>query len=359
MIKKAIAIALCISILCISIATAATNVSLSDAKNGVNIHEDSSNNTNAEHEASNKKVISLTESAERSQNNSSSSDLDLESETVDNGNFLTNAVSSGIALFLRGMCDGIYADIYADEGNGTEFTNSTKDGIYAALTFVPNPYEDKNIVELYGGYLNITIFCILVFVFGALISRSIARMKLAKNVNLAQSAFVGGIATCGFALIANILYAGVLSTIEALNKFITLPAMPALTPDPNNLLLFIIQTCCDLVLFVFFDIRYYIIYITAVGCSVIAVLLVPEFTRDFAKNCIEKITRILFLQPAALFVYVVCIISIDGMPDDLKVFAHIGTTVMVFATCWYFMFGNFTLLKKGISFAIRKGVVKI
>lgn len=305
-------------------------------------------------------VISLEESTARSENNSSGkeSKLEIKNEQVDNGDFLSNAVSSGITACLRGLCDGIYADIYADE-NGTEFTNSTKDGIYTAITFVPNPYANKNIVELYGGYLNLTIFCIVVFVVGALISRSIARMKLDKNINLTRSAFIGGIATCGFALVANILYAGVLETIEVLNQYITLPAMPALTPDPNNLLLFIVQSGCDLILFVFFVIRYYIIYITAVGCSVIAVLLVPEFTRDFAKNCLEKIARILFLQPASLFVYVVCVMSAPGLPDDLKAFAYIGTTVMVFATCWYFLFGNFTLLKKGISFAVRKGVVKV
>jgi len=303
-------------------------------------------------------VISLSDAMARSQNNSSSPEPVMQSETADNGNFLSNAVSSGITGFLRGLCDGAYADIDAEE-NGTEFTNGTKDGIYTAITFVPDPYEDKNIVELYGGYLNLTVFFAAVFVFGALISRSIARMKLGRNKNLTQSAFIGGIATCGLALIANILFDGTLNTIEALNMFITLPAMPALTPDPSNLLLFIVQCGCDLVLFTFFVIRYYIIYIVAVGCSVIAVLLVPEFTRDFAKNCIEKIIRILFLQPAALFVYVVCVLSVDGLPDDLKAFAHIGVTVMVFLTCWYFLFGDFTLLKKSVAYAIRKGVVKV
>jgi len=352
MIKRAIALIFCVLILCSSVVTAATN------------------NSDTEQKTSYEKAISLSESAERSQNNSSVLESNIESENVDNGNFLTNAVSAGISLFIQGLCDGIYADIYAD-GYGysedrtgtnntgyTEYTNSTYDGIYTAITSVPHPYEDNKIVELYGGYLNLTIFCILIFVFGALISRSIERMRLDKNINLTRSAFVGGIATCLFALVANIIYAGALNTIEALNNFITLPAMPALAPDPSDLLLCIVQTFCDLILFTFFNIRYYVLYIVAVGCSVIAVLLVPEFTRDFAENCIEKIIRILFLQPAALFVCVVCIMSVDSLPNDLKAFAHISTTILVFATCWYFMFGNFTLLKRGISYAVRKGVGK-
>ena len=333
----------------------------------------STNGSDSTHESSGL-VISMSDAASRSenysktdsdleseisQNNSSSSDLDLESETVDNGNFLTNAVSSGIALFLRGMCDGIYADIYAGEENGTEFTNST-DTLYDALTSVPHPYENQTIVKMYGGYLNLTLYCIIIFVIGALISRSIARTRLDKNIDTTQAAFIGGIAICGLALIANILYMYTLDVVEALNNYIMLPAMPALTPDPtDDLLLSIVQSICDFILLVFFNIRYYMLNVVAVGCSVVAVLLVPEFSRDFAQNCIEKIIRILFLQPAALFVYVVCVLSAPGFPDGFKAVSHISTTVLVFATCWYFMFGNFTLLKKGISFAIRKGVVKI
>jgi len=361
MIKRAIALTFCLLLLCSYVAAAATNTNLTDSKH-------TSNDSKDKQATSQGKVTSLSNSTENSKNNSSSSDSNIKSEEVDNGNFLTNAVSSGIALFLKGLFDGMYTDVYADGygpgetgtiTNGTEYTNSTYDGIYTAITSVPHPYEDDKIVKLYGGYLNLTLFCISIFVFGALTSRSIARMKLNKNLNLTQSAFVGGIATCLFALVTNIIYAGILDTIEVLNNFITLPAMPALAPDPSNLLLCIVQTFCDLVLFVFFIIRYYILYIVAVGCSIIAVLLVPEFTRDFSEKCLEKIARILALQPAALFVYVVCVISADSLPGSLKAFAHIGTTVMVSVTCWYFMFGNFTLLKRGISYTVRKGVGKI
>lgn len=376
MMKRAIAVVFCLLLL-INIAGASDTIKLKKL------------NASTDTGISTQKIIHLSDAKNETANYSNVSSVtgttgtnaqapseNTKTENVDNGNFLTNAVSSGITLFIKGLCNGIYADIYADghapgenstainstatNGTGyTEYSNSTYDGIYTAITNVPHPYKDKNIVKMYGGYLNLTIYCILIFVFGALISRSIARIRMDKNKNLTQAAFVGGIATCGFALIANILYGGALDVIETLNQFITLPAMPALAPDPTSLLLCIVQTFCDAVLFVFFIIRYYVLYIAAVGCSVIAVLLVPEFTRDFAENCIEKIIRILFLQPAALFVYVVCILSVDALPDSLKAFAHIGTTLMVFLTCWYFMFGNFTFLKRGISFVIRKGVSKI
>lgn len=388
-IKQALAIAFCIMLLCnvafaaeskdkLKISNTATSsntkgiVSLGDAKSG------GSNSTGANSTGT---VISLAESAGRSQNtsiaisqnNSSNSEStgskSTGSEGADNGNFLSNAVSSGIMMFLRAIFDGMYNDIYADGHgpgesstgavNGTEYTNSSNT-LYDALTSVPHPYENQTIVKMYGGYLNLTLFCITIFVLGALISRSIARARLDKHVSMTQAVFVGGIAICLLALIANIIYMFALDIVEALNQYIMLPAMPAMTPDPtDDLFISIIQSICDFLLLGFFNVRYYMLNVVAVGCSIVVVLLVPELSRDFAENCLEKIIRILFLQPAALFVYVVCTLSAPGLPGGFNAVSHISTTVLVFATCWYFMFGNFTLLKKGVSFVIRKGVKKV
>ena len=300
-------------------------------------------------------VISLDEAAARSNNDSSSDEPEKKDERVDNEDFISTEVSKGNELFVRSFIDGIYGDF----NDSSEEFGTTRGSIFTAITFVPNPYEDKGIVDLYGGYLNLSIYMIVLFIFGALTKRSLARTKLGKQTNLSQSAFIGGIAMCCFALVANILYAGTLDVIEALNEFIMLPVMPEIVPNPDNLLLYALMGLCDLLVFGFFVIRYYILYIVAVVCSVIAVCLVPEFTRDFAKDCIEKIVRILFLQPAALFVSVVCIIATENLPDFLKIFSYVGTTIVIFLTCWYFLFGDFKLLKQGVQFAIRKGVLKV
>lgn len=280
--------------------------------------------------------------------NSSSQPPEMKSENISGEDFIQNEVSAGNKLFVRSLIDGIY-------------NNSAKTSAFDALTFSPNPYQDKGVVKLYGGYQNLSLYMIVLFIFGALTNRSLARTKLIRKVNLSHAAFIGGIAMCCFALVANIIFAGALNLIEALNQFITLPAhvIPKI-PNPDSLLLFVISGLGDLFIYGFFTIvRYYVIYIVAVVCSVIAVLLVPEFSRDFAKDCIEKIIRILFLQPAALFVYVICINASNGLPDFLKPYSYLGITIMIFLTCWYFMFGNFTLLKKGVSLAVKKGLVKI
>ncbi|MDD4521697.1 MAG: hypothetical protein PHW84_01930 [Methanosarcina sp.] len=277
------------------------------------------------------------------------------SEDVDNQGLLSKGVSKGIELFIRGMMDGAYSGMNANESE-TEFTNARENGVYSALVDVPNPYENKSIVDLYGGYINLSLYLSALFIIGAIVGRSIERARLSQRHNLTQAAFAGGLALCGLAMISSFIYAGSLEVIKALNGFITMPALPIMTSNPDSLLVHIAQTLCDLVLLVFLTIRYYVIYITAVAVPIIIVLLVPEHTRDFAQDLIEKIIRILALQPAALFVYVVCLLSLDDLPSGLKAFGHLGTTLMIFLTCWYFMFGNFTLLKKGVSFAISKGI---
>lgn len=277
------------------------------------------------------------------------------SEDVDNQGLLSKGVSSGINLFVRGMIDGAYSGMNANESE-TEFTNARENGVYAALVEVPNPYENKSIADLYGGYVNLALFLSVLFILGAIVGRSIERARLSQKHNLTQAAFAGGLALCGLATISSFIFEGSLEVIDALNGFITLPAMPAMTSDPDSLLVYAAQGLCDLVLLTFLTIRYYVLQITALAIPVIIVLLVPEHTRDVAQDLIEKIIRILALQPAALFVYVVCLLSLDDLSSSLKAFGHLGTTLMIFLTCWYFMFGNFTLLKKGVSFAISKGI---
>ena len=64
------------------------------------------------------------------------------------------------------------------------------------------------------------------------------------------------------------------------------------------------------------------------------------------------------MQPAALFVSVIGIHASKGLPAPLESLGYVGLTVVVFCVCWYCLFGNFTLLKQGISYAVKKGVVK-
>lgn len=160
-------------------------------------------------------------------------------------------------------------------------------------------------------------------------------------------------------LSANIIFMFALQITQALSQFAVMPSMDAIAPNPDNLLLYGMMALCDLLVFGFFAIRYYVIYIIAVLCSVIAVMIVPDVTRGFALDAIEKVIRILAMQPAALFVSVISIYASKGLPAPLEPFGYIGLTIVVFGVCWYCLFGNFTLLKKSISYAVTKGVVKV
>ena len=198
---------------------------------------------------------------------------------------------------------------------------------------------------------------------GELISRSIARTKLdsgfLRHKNLSEYKFIGGVALCGFAIVANLLYMGALYVVGALNEFIILPTAPLLAPNPDNLIIFSLTGLCNLILLSFFVIRILIIYIFAVVCSITAFLLVPEGTRDFATNLIEKIVRILLLQPAVLLIIVIGRIGLQDLPGFFWTYGNFAMTLLVLATCWYIMFGNFRILKVALVFAVRKGLTKI
>ena len=281
-------------------------------------------------------------------------------ESIEDDDFIRNEISEGNKLFVSGLLTGLYDDL---ENNPMNEGDDQGGVLFSVITAVPNPYEDRTIIELYGGYLNLTLYAIVIFVLGELMSRSIARTKIAsgalKHKDLSGYRFMGGIAVCGFALIANVFYMCALAVIEALNEFITVPIIPNLAVNPENLLTLLFMGLCDLALVSFFIIRFYVIYAVAVLCSVIAVMLVPEATRGFATDCIEKIIRLLMLQPAALFVTSVGIVAVNDLPGPLQKLWYLGLTVLVFLTCWYFMFGKFTLLKTAVVFAIRKGVAHV
>lgn len=281
-------------------------------------------------------------------------------EPLSDEDYIRNEISAGNKLFVVSTIDALYEDL---KNNPVNEDGEQGGVLFTVVTFVPNPYEDKTIIEWYGGYLNLTLYAIALFVLGELISRSIARTKIAsgalKHKDLSGYRFMGGIAICGFALIANIFYQLSLEIIEALNEFIMVPAIPNMAINPDNLILLCVSGLCDLLLVGFFVIRFFIIYVAAVLCSVIAFLLVPESTREFAADCIEKLIRLLLLQPAALFVTAIGFAAVDRIPFFAVSSWCLWLTLLVFLTCWYFMFGKFTLLKTAVVFAIRKGVTKI
>lgn len=292
--------------------------------------------------------------------NGGSDDDNQGSETIEDGDYIRNEISAGNKLFFTSVLDGLYKDL---KGNPVNEEGEQGGVLFSVITYVPNPYEDKTIVELYGGYQSLILYMIVLFIFGQIISRSIARAKLAEGTlnhkNLSRSSFIGGVALGALALIANVFFMLALDITEALCEFITIPAIPELTVNPDNLLYLGILGILDMLVVGFFGIRFFIIYIVAVICGVLVFLLVPESTRDFATDSIEKIIRMLMLQPAALFVTVIGLKAINYLPASAYSGWCLWLTLLVFLTCWYFMFGNYKIIKTAVVFAVRKGVTKI
>lgn len=280
-------------------------------------------------------------------------------ESVDGPDILSESVSKGNSLFLRSLIDGMYSEF--ENSEVTEKYGSMRGAIITVVTFVPNPYDDPFIQELYKNYNNLAIYFVVLFIIGEWFNRRAAQLKITTSVfgekDLSQSRFIGGICMCMLALAANIIYMFALDIIEALSGYAVMPSIDMIAPTPENLLLYACLALFDLVLFVFFAIRYLLIYIFAVLCSLIAVLLVPESTREFAFDAIEKIIRILMMQPVAILFTVIGIHVIKGLPVGSEPLGTLCLTILVFLVCWYCLVGKFTLLKQGIKFAVTKGVM--
>lgn len=292
---------------------------------------------------------------------SNSSQPTTKTESIDSPDILSESVSKGNTLFARSLVDGMYKDF--EGSNVTKQHGSIVGALTTVLTFVPNPYEDQIIKDMYQNYNNLAIYFVVLFILGEWFNRRMEQLKITSSVfgykDLSQAKFIGGLCMCMLGLSANIIFMFALQIIQALSQFVVVPSLDAIAPNSNNLLLYGMMGLCDTLLLLFFSIRYFFIYVTAVLCSCIAVMLVPDVTRGFALDAIEKIIRLLVMQPAALFASVIGIYATKGLPAPIESFGYIGLTIVVFCVCWYCMFGNFTLLKKSISYAVSKGVVKV
>jgi hypothetical protein len=162
---------------------------------------------------------------------------------------------------------------------------------------------------------------------------------------------------CCIALFANFFFMFSLQIIQALSQFAMSNVLDSIAPSPDNLILYAMMALCDLTVFIFFVVRYFIIYAVAVLCTIIAVLLVPDFSRDFAKKSIDHILRILLLQPVAIFFTSLGILAMKGIPEQMQPIGYVGLTIFVFLICWYMLFGDFEFIKKGAKYAVSAGLI--
>ena len=163
---------------------------------------------------------------------------------------------------------------------------------------------------------------------------------------------------CFIALAANFFYILVLQIIQALSQFAMSNVLDSIAPIPDNLVLYAMMAVCDLTVFIFFIIRYFIIYAMAVLCILIAVMYVSDWSRDFAKKTTDNVLRILFLQPVAIFFTSFGILALKGLPENsgMQAIGYVCLTILVFLVCWYMLFGDFEFIKKGAKVAVSVGL---
>lgn len=259
-------------------------------------------------------------------------------------------VAKGFEKAFIAVADNMYA-AYDNNSAVTERFGTTRGALFTAITHIPDPYSIPEVKALYTNYYNLAIFFVVLFILGEFMNRNLARMKVTESVfgkkDLSTSKFIGGITMCFIGLGANFIFMGALKVTEALSQYAMFSVMGSIAPSPDNFVTYIGMAFCDLCVMIFFIIRYYIIIAVAIVCTVLAVLWVPEPTREFAQQTTEKIIRILALQPGAIFATSAGILGLKNMPLIAQPLGYVCLTLFVALICWYFLFGNFEMIKKG------------
>jgi hypothetical protein len=267
-------------------------------------------------------------------------------------------VAKGIQKALIIAADSMYG-AFNDKMAINEKFSTPQGALFNFSTSIPDPYNTPEVKSLSKNYRYLAIFFVILFILGEFMNRNLARMKVTESVfgnkDLSTSKFVGGIAMCFIGLFANFIFMGALKVTEVLSQYAMFSVMNSIAPSPDNVVTYLGMALCDFCLMIFFIIRYYIIVATAIVCTVIAVLWVPEPTREFAQKTTEMIIRILALQPAAVFATSVGIIGLKNMPIIAQPLGYICLTVFVILICWYFLFGDFKIIKKGGKILITVG----
>lgn len=276
-----------------------------------------------------------------------------------------SATDAGADMVAKGIQKAliIAADsMYGAFNNNTDINEkfSTPQGaLFNFSTQIPDPYNTPEVKKLSKNYRYLAIFFVILFILGEFMNRNLARMKVTESVfgskDLSTSRFVGGITMCFIGLFANFIFIGALKVTEVLSQYAMFGVMDSIAPSPDNVVIYLGMAICDFCIMIFFIIRYYIIVAAAIVCTVIAVLWVPETTREFAQKTTEMIVRVLALQPAAVFATSVGILGLKNMPAIAQPLGYICLTIFVILTCWYFLFGDFKIIKKGGKILIKAG----
>jgi hypothetical protein len=268
-------------------------------------------------------------------------------------------VALGINKALIAVADNMYGAFQNNTVVNSQY-GTTRGALYTFITHIPDPYAIPQIKGLFNNFFYLGALFVVIFILGEIFNRNLARAKISESVfgekDLSTAHFVGGVAMCFIGLFANLIFIFALKIIEALNQFAMSNVMDSIAPDPSNATLYLGMAICDITVSVFFLIRYFLIVIFAVICTPVAIMLVPSFTREFAKKIIDFMIRILLIQPITIIVTSLGIIAIKSLPEVAMMFGYICLTILVALICIFMLIGDFEFMKTGAKKVIQWGM---
>jgi hypothetical protein len=131
-----------------------------------------------------KPIISLIQAKNNTNaytNTSQPEQIEVKKDSVTSNSVGSGMVSDGINLFGRSLIDGMYKSFDNNSDINNKF-GSVRGSLYTVITYVPNPYDDPTIQNLFKNYNALAIFFVIIFIFGEWAIRRLASMKVTSSV---------------------------------------------------------------------------------------------------------------------------------------------------------------------------------
>jgi hypothetical protein len=242
------------------------------------------------------------------------------------------------------------------------------------ITFNVDP-ENIPIARDYNNInTNFAVILAVLVIFGESIATSAAASNYPAYSNVfgekdfSQRRFIGG----GISVMAGIggsyIFRGIMLLIGMIDAYMMLMVMDSIEPNASNVTIYFFLTIAELIVLLFFIYRQVVIVAMYIASPIYGVMWASGYMKDFIDSIGDKVIRVLIMQPLCIFLTVVSIITFKAL--DMKVMGitvwsgdseglfGLALCIMIVATCWWCMFGNFTIVKRTFGLLVKGKVYR-
>jgi hypothetical protein len=295
-----------------------------------------------------------------------SSDTGTKSAYLTSSDVGSGMVADGINLALTHMGDDI-----------TKHYGTTRGAIFHFITWNIKPEQIPILKDFYQKNLKLAFPLAILFILGAVISRSLAIADPVSYTNVfgrkdfAQNDAVGGGLFMLIGLAFGLAFMGLMAALDIINAYLMLTVMDSIAPSIDNGILYLMMALIELLLFVFFIYRQ--MWIVAGYCfaPLYGLLFASGYLKEFTDSIGDKFLRAMIMQPMAIAATVFFIIVIKAFTSSpewtayksvdptggagmIEASFYVVLFLVLLGVCLWCIFGKMTMVKRLVGFSALK-----